>query len=159
MAFSIKDTIFLRAYSLTRIPLLFAAGPKVVALDDEKCVISLPFRRGNKNHLGSMYFGALCIGADAAGGLIAAKLLRNLKEGKGSLIFKDFNARFLKRAEGETFFTCSVGKQIQEAVQKAAQSGERVEMPVPIIATVPSKFGDEPVAEFLLTLSLKVKRS
>ncbi len=159
MAISIKDTIFLRAFSFAKIPMLFASGVSVVSLSSEKCVISLPFRRFNKNHLGSMYFGALCVGADAAGGLIAAKLLRELKGAKGSLIFKDFQANFLKRPEGTTLFTCDVGLAIQEAVNKAYHTGERVDLPVPVVATVPSKFGDEPVAEFVLTLSLKVKRS
>ena len=159
MSFSIKETLFLRLFSITKIPLLFAAGPKVVSLTDEACVIALPFRRSNKNHLGSMYFGALCIGADAAGGLIAAKLLRELKKGKGSLIFKDFKAEFLKRAEGETLFTCATGLEIKQAVEKAASTGERVELPVPVTATVPSKFGTEPVAKFILTLSLKVRQS
>ncbi len=158
MPISIKDTIFLRAFSFAKIPLLFAAGPKVVSLDDHTCVIALPFRRRNLNHLGSMYFGALCIGADAAGGLIAAKKLRELKSGKGSLIFKDFSAKFLKRPEGETHFTCRVGDEICKAVEQAAATGERVDLPVPVTATVPSISGDEPVAEFILTLSLKVKQ-
>ena len=159
MPISIRDTLFLRAYSFARIPLLFAAGPKVVSLTPDECVIALPFRKGNKNHLGSMYFGALCIGADAAGGLIAAKLLRNLKTGKGSLIFRDFNAKFLKRPEGETHFTCRAGAEIRQAVEQASSSGERVDVPVPVTATVPSLSGEEPVAEFLLTLSIKVRRS
>jgi hypothetical protein len=159
MPTSIKDTIFLRAYSFWKIPLLFAAGPRVVSLNDRECVIALPYRRGNLNHLNSMYFGALCIGADAAGGLIAANLLRKLKSGKGSLIFKDFQARFLKRPEAETHFTCSAGEAIRAAVEKAAESGERVDLPVPVTATVPSKSGQEPVAEFVLTLSLKVLRN
>lgn len=158
MPISIKDTLFLRAYSFWKIPLLFAAGPRVLVLNERECVIALPFRRGNLNHLNSMYFGALCIGADAAGGLIAASLLRKLKTGKGSLIFKDFQAKFLKRPEAETHFTCRAGEQIQAAVEQAAASGERVEVPVPVTATVPSKFGEEPVAEFVLTLSLKVRR-
>jgi acyl-coenzyme A thioesterase PaaI-like protein len=158
MPISIKDTLFLRAFSFAKIPLLFAAGPKVVSLDEKSCVIALPFRRQNRNHLGSMYFGALCIGADAAGGLIAAKRLRELKSGKGSLIFKDFTAKFLKRPEGETYFTCQSGDLIREAVERAASTGERVDLPVPVIATVPSLSGDEPVAEFMLTLSLKVKK-
>ena len=158
MQISIKDTLFLRAFSFAKIPLLFAAGPKVVMMNEEKCIISLPFRRGNKNHLGSMYFGALCIGADAAGGLIAAKLLRELPSGKGSLIFKDFQAKFLRRPEGETFFECNAGSLIREAVNRSWESGERVEVPVQIVATVPTKSGVEPVAEFMLTLSLKVRR-
>jgi len=154
-----KDTLFLRAFSFGKIPLLFAAGPTVLELDDQHCVISLPFKRRNLNHLGSMYFGALCIGADAAGGLIAAKLLREVKSGKGTLIFKDFNAKFLKRPEGETHFTCNAGAQIREAVARADTTGERVDLPVAVTATVPSISGSEPVAEFVLTLSLKVKRN
>ena len=143
---------------MMKIPLLFMASPSVISVGNEECVIALPFQKRNKNHLGSMYFGALCIGADAAGGLMAQRCLDQLKRGKGSLIFKDFKAEFLKRAEGQTFFKCSDGLRIQEAVEKASESLERVELPVYVTATVPSKFGEEPVAKFELTLSLKVKR-
>jgi acyl-coenzyme A thioesterase PaaI-like protein len=127
-------------------------------MTDDQCVLALPFTKLNKNHLGSMYFGALCIGAEATGGVIAMRLLQQLKDGKGSLIFKDFKANFLKRAEGETFFTCKQGLEIREAVERAAKTLERVELPVHITATVPKKLGDEPVATFTLTLSLKVKK-
>ena len=104
-----------------------------------------------------MYFGTLCIGADAAGGYIAARALQELKKGKGSLIFKDFQAKFLKRPEGRTYFTCKDGLKIRDAVKKAEETLERVDLPVTIIATVPEVSGDAPVAEFVLTLSLKVK--
>ena len=155
---SMKETFLVRAFAFSKIPLLFMAKPRVVNMTDDEAVISLPYTRVNKNHLGSMYFGALCIGADAAGGLIAMRLLNKLKTGKGSLIFKDFQAKFLKRAEGETFFTCKDGPAIRDAVNRASESLERVDIPVHVIATVPKKFGSEPVAEFILTLSLKVKR-
>jgi acyl-coenzyme A thioesterase PaaI-like protein len=159
MPFALKDTIFLRAFSFAKIPLLYASGISVVECDSDVCVMRLPFRRMNKNHLGSMYFGALCIGADAAGGFIAAKLLRELKGGaKGTLIFKDFQAKFLKRPEGDTWFTCRDGARIAEAIETSRMSGQRVDLPVQVVATVPSKFGTEPVAEFVLTLSLKVKQ-
>ena len=158
MNISIKETIFLRAFSFYKIPLLFFVNPSVVKMTEEEVVIAIPFHRRNKNHLGSMYFGVLCIGADAAGGFIAARALQKVKNGKGTLIFKDFQAKFLKRPEGRTLFTCKDGLAIKEAVKKAEESLERVELPVTIIATVPEKSGDEPVAEFVLTLSLKVKR-
>lgn len=157
MKISLKNTLFLRAFSFYKIPLLFFTNPSVVKLDEEVAVVSLPFQRRNKNHLGSMYFGALCIGADAAGGIIAAQALQKVKRGKGSLIFKDFQAKFLKRPEGTTWFTCKDGRAIVDAVKRAEESLERVELPVRIIATVPEKTGEEPVAEFTLTLSLKVR--
>src|ERR1700745_2532097 len=103
---SIKETIFLRAFAAYKIPLLFFVNPSVLKMTEEEVVISIPFSKRNKNHLGSMYFGALCIGADVAGGIIAARALQKVKNGKGSLIFKDFKANFLKRPEGKTLFTC-----------------------------------------------------
>ena len=72
-----------------------------------------------------------------------------------SLVFKDFKAEFLKRAEGDTYFTCEDGEDILRLVQKSRSSGERENMTVRVTATVPSKLGNEPVARFELTLSLK----
>ncbi len=157
MSIAWRATFFLRTFGFLKVPLIFFTGATVVSLDDDSCVIAIPFLKRNKNHLNSMYFGTLCIGADIAGGIIAARLLDQVKRGKGSLIFKDFHAKFLKRAEGKTFFTCRDGAAIRDAVQRAEQSFERVELPVKIIATVPTQFDDEPVAEFELTLSLKVR--
>ena len=63
----------------------------------------------------------------------------------------------MKRAEGDIHYICSEGKAISAAVEEAIRTGERVNLPVPVIATVPDKFGGEPVAEFIITLSMKEK--
>ena len=55
-----------------------------------------------------MYFGVLSVGADITGGFLAMKYIRASKS-KISLIFKDFHADFLKRAEGDVHFLCSEG--------------------------------------------------
>lgn len=151
-----KETFFLRAFGFTKVPLLYLAGPAVEQMSDDVAVISVPFHKRNRNHVGSLYFGALCIGADCAGGIMAMREIQKQK-GKWTFVFKDMNAKFLKRAEGKTLFTCKDGPQIREAVQKAAESMERIEVPVKVIATVPSKTGNEAVAEFVLTLSMKRK--
>lgn len=125
-------------------------------LGSEKVVVKIPLRRRTKNHLKSMYFGALAIGADVSGGLIAMKLIRESGQ-PISLIFKYLNADFLKRAEGDVYFSCVQGREIAGLVQSALASEERVEMPVEVIATVPDLLGEEPVAKFTLGLSLKKK--
>jgi hypothetical protein len=71
------------------------------------------------------------------------------------LIFKDFHAEFLKRPEGDVHFSCEEGREINDLVAKARKSGERESLPVHITARVPSKLGEEPVARFILTLSVK----
>jgi hypothetical protein len=74
-----------------------------------------------------------------------------------ALVFKTFQAEFLKRPESEVYFTCSDGAAIAALVTQAVASGERVEAPVRITATAPKASGDEPVAQFTLLLSLKRK--
>jgi acyl-coenzyme A thioesterase PaaI-like protein len=153
----LKETITLRLFSLLKIPLIAHLKPVVEEMDDQRCVVRFPLKRRSKNHLGAMYFGVLCVGADCAGGLIAMNEIQN-RAAKVSFVFKDFQAEFLKRAEGDVFFTCEDGEKLRALVEKAEQSGEREEGAVHVIATVPSKLGDTPVAKFTLTISLKRRR-
>src|SRR5512133_3911615 len=152
MAF--RETLFLRAWTFAKIPMIWLTAASVIEASDRRCVIRIPYRWRNRNHLGSIYFGVLCIGADIAGGLLA---MRRIRAGGGgvSLIFKDVRAEFLKRAEGDVLFTCEDGEAISGLVARARESGERENMTVVVVATVPSKLGDEPVARFELTLSLR----
>lgn len=154
MPATFRETAFLRSFSLTRIPLLFFCSPSVVELSNSRCVVRIPLNRRTRNHLDSMYFGALCVGADLAGGVIAMREIQK-KGVEVSLIFKDFRAEFLKRAEGDVHFICETGQEIRAAVERTIQNGERENIPVPVVATVPEKSGSEPVARFELTLSLK----
>jgi acyl-coenzyme A thioesterase PaaI-like protein len=153
----VKNTIFVRSFGLFKIPVIFFIGPIVEELNAQRCAIRIPLNYRTRNHLKSMYFGVLAAGADLAGGLIA---METIEKGGGdiNLIFKDFKAEFLKRAEGDTVFICEQGQEIQALVEKARSTGERVEMPVHIAAKVPSQ-GDDDVARFTLTLSLKKRPS
>lgn len=148
-----RETLALRWFGFARIPLLFYVGVSVTEVSPERMVVRIPLRRRTRNHLGSMYFGALCIGADVAPGAYAMYLIRQ-RPVPISMVFKDFQAEFLKRAEGDVDFICDQGREIAELVAQAAASDERVERQVEVIATVPS-LSDEPVARFKLTLSLK----
>ena len=70
----LKETAMVRLIGL-KVPMLLFVGPTVRSLDDDGCAIEIPLGLRTKNHLGSMYFGALCAGADLAAGLNAAKLV------------------------------------------------------------------------------------
>ncbi len=149
----LKETLFVRALAL-KIPMFLWLGPRVLELDDEGCAILLPLGWRSKNHLGSMYVGALCAGADLASGLNAAKLIRE-RHPRVVPIFADLRCEFLKRADGDVVFRSREGRRVAEAMRTADETGERVTLPVDVVATVPSKYGDEPVARFTMGLSLK----
>ena len=130
--------------------------PIVVSLTEERCEIRLPLSWRTRNHLGSMYFGALWTGADAAAALIGLKVAQELSESL-SFIFKDAQGEFLKRPEADVHFACEQGREIRQLFETANASGERENLPIHVVATVPTVFGSEPVARFTLTLSVKKK--
>jgi hypothetical protein len=150
-----RETALVRLLGL-RIPMILFAGPRVLALDGEGCDLEIPLGWRTRNHLiGAMYFGALCVGADLAGGLPAAKLMV-ARYPKMKLVFGEMKAEFLKRADGDVLFRNRDGRRIVEAVERAAATGERVTIPLEVVATVPRRYGDEPVARFTMGLSLKL---
>ena len=150
----IRETLALRAWAFTKIRLISYVRPRVVDLTDERCEIVVPLSWRTRNHLRSMYFGALCTGADAAAALAALKASRKAG-GRVAIVFKDMQAEFVKRAEEDVHFACDQSREILALVEKADASCERESLPVRIVATVPKLSGSEPVARFTLTLSVK----
>jgi acyl-coenzyme A thioesterase PaaI-like protein len=151
-----KENLVLRAFSALKIPMIYFLNPKILQLDENTVRVRIKLSRRAKNHHGSMYFGALAVGADVAGGALAMKLIRE-SGAHVSFIFKDFSAQFFKRPEGDVEFVCSEGKKVTELVRTVIKSSERHNTTLNVVALVPSKFGTEPVAQFTLTLSLKKK--
>lgn len=153
----LKETAFLRTFGLLKIPMIFWIAPRVLEMDDEGCSILVPLNYRTRNHLGSMYFGTLCAAADVAGGLLAMRMIQATGN-RVNLVFKDFHADFRKRPDADAVFTSRDGAKVRALVERALASAERVEETVKIFATCPAKYGEEVVAEFALTISLKQKK-
>lgn len=154
-----KQTRIVRLWALRNVFLLWFIKPSIVEISDERAVVRVPLNWRTRRHdIRAMYLGTLCMGADVAGGLIAFNLVRRSKANV-SFVFKDIRGEFFKRAEDDVDFICTAGPLIQELVQRALASDERQEATVTIVATVPKKLGNEPVARFALTLSVKKRGS
>jgi hypothetical protein len=152
-----KPTTMVRLWSLQNVFLLWLVRPKILELTPDRCVVRIPLNRiTRRRDIHAMYLGTLCMGADVAAGLIAFDLVAK-KKARVNFIFKDLRAEFLKRAEGDVVFTNVDGPVVQDLVRRALESEERQEATVHVTATVPAKLGDEPVARFELTLSVKKK--
>ncbi len=136
-----------------KIRLLFFVRPQLVKLNEEELEVIVKFRKRNKNHLNSMYFGALAVGADLAGG-IHALYFCDKKGLKPHFSFKSMDAQFLKRVESDAHFICKAGKEIEQVVEKAYATKERQNFPVPIAVLDDS--GEE-VAKFTMEMSIKLK--
>lgn len=122
----LKLNALLQTFSLVKIPLLGFVRPKVIELSPQRSIVRVKLGYVTKNHLRSMYFGALAMGAELS---IGVKVFEKIQVEKApvNFIFKDFDCRFHRRAETDIDFCCLDISKVDELVEKAVQSGERVE--------------------------------
>ena len=127
--------------------------PKLLAINDDSVKIKIRLRNKTKNHLNSMYFGALAVGADIAAGAHAFYYAKK-NHSIISFAFKNIKADFLKRPETDVVFVSNDGLKILSAFEKSKKEHQRVNQLVNVFAY---DLHNELVAKFELTASLKMK--
>lgn len=150
-----QANLYLNAFAEKYIPLIAFCKPQIIALDATQVQIKMPLIRETQNHLHSMYFGALAIGADLAGGFLAMQYANDLGI-KISLAFKGVAGEFFMRPEADVVFVCNQGEMIFNQLQSAEQSKQRINQKVKVDVLCPSLNQDEIMASFILDLSIKV---
>lgn len=146
----------LKLFAWRYIPLIGFCSPKIVSMSNNSLEVTMPHSWRTKNHLGSIYFGALAIGADLAGAFLVFSKAKALGV-NANFAFKDVKGEFLKRPEAQVHFRSDDGAVIDQMIQQSLASGERINETVNVIVTCPSLYGDELMAKFSLTLSVKAK--
>lgn len=150
-----RFTLFMWYFGRFKVPLIGYLKPQLITLTDDDIVIKLALNRRSKNHLQSMYFGALAIGADLAGGLHGFYHAKRAKV-KVSLAFKSFRADFLRRPESDVYFSCTMGHVVKAMIADSKASGKRINKELNVLAYTNVAEQKEDVARFTLELSLKV---
>lgn len=119
-----KLEFYVKSTSFFRVPLLFFCTPKILNLD-KTSKVQIPLNWVTKNHYRSMYFGALCMGAELA---VALPLLEQmfLRKRKVNFIFKDFKADFTKRADTDVIFEFANVKEILDLVDECEKQNTRL---------------------------------
>lgn len=142
--------LFLLAH--IKIPIMGFLRPKLVTMNEEKVEVKIKLKRRTKNHLKSMYFGALAVGADVAGGIHAFYFAEKHSK-KVSFAFKSMQVTFLKRAETDVLFICDEGAKIEEIILESFRTQTRINQNVNVRAINTLQ---EEVATFTMEISVKV---
>jgi len=136
-----------------KIPLIGYTGVSLLELNHTTVKAKVKLKRRTKNHLNSMYFGALAIGADVAGG-IHAFYFAQLHNKKVKFAFKGMNSEFIMRAESDCIFVSNDGAKVEAAILKSIETQERVNETTHVEVFNMNK---ELVATFELIVSVKCK--
>ena len=150
--FSIKKMRWLLfLMGIFKIPLIGYVCPKLLEINDDSVKVKIRLRRKSRNHLNSMYFGALAVGADIAGG-IHVFYYSEIMGKKISFAFKGMKADFIKRAESDVTFESNQGQVIKAGILESIEAGERVNKTILVTAF---DSNNEVVATFEMISSLK----
>lgn len=151
---NLKATVFLNLYGLFKIPLVFFCTPRVIESTAQKFVVKIPLNYRTRNHVHSMYFAALAVGSELS---VAAPAVLEITEGmhKIDFIFKDFQAQFLKRGDGDVHFICEEVHEVVSLIKQATTNPQRLEKKIKGYAVVPAISATEPIMTYELTLSVK----
>jgi acyl-coenzyme A thioesterase PaaI-like protein len=143
----------LRLMGWFKIPMLAFVNPKLIDINETETIVEVQLRRRTKNHLNSMYFGALAVGADVAAGLPVFYFAER-ESLRFSFSFSAMQADFHKRAESNVRFICKDMNVIKELIRTSLVDKERKNATVLVSAYNNS---DELVASFVMGLSVKVQ--
>jgi len=142
-----------RKFLLFRLPIAKIAGLKLHYFDDDKSQISVKLGWLNQNPFKSMLWAVQGMAAELSTGTLCLSKIQ--KSGKNiSMLVVGLEASFTKKAVGKIIFTCVQGKELDEILQRAIETGEGQRLKMRSIGL--DEQGDQ-VAEFCFLWSFKVK--
>ncbi|NBC07827.1 MAG: DUF4442 domain-containing protein [Bacteroidetes bacterium] len=142
----------MRLYFLQKLPSCLFWGIRVESVDLEQGVVSIPFSWRTQNPFRSIYFAALCGAGELSSGLLAVAALRS--QPPVSMLVTNIEARFVKKADTLTTFTCQDGQALRDTVQRALDTGEGQEL---VVRSTGRNTDGAVVCELTLTWSFKRK--
>lgn len=138
-------------YLLRKLPIAWLSGVRVSSIAPDSCITVVPFRWLSQNPFRSTYFACLAMAAEMSTGLLAMAHANDAPQ-RISMLVTGMQASFVKKAKRRTWFTCSEGNAIKEAIARTIATGEPVTITVQSIGE--SSDGTL-IASFAVTWSFK----
>lgn len=149
----INSPVKFRLFLLSRLPAAFISGVRVRSADENKCVVTVPYKWLSQNPFKSTYFACLSMAAEMSTGVLAMAHIYKRNPPVSMLVLK-VEGSFMKKAVGRTTFTCEEGQLIRQTIEDAIISNEGKM----VTARSYGRNQDgEVVAEFSITWSFKAK--
>ncbi|WP_020526696.1 PaaI family thioesterase [Flexithrix dorotheae] len=148
---SVLKSFKFKLFLLTKVPLGFFAGMKLLELNPHKAQASMPFKWLTQNPFKSIYFAAQSMAAELSTASLALLAIQGKKPSIATIIV-GLEAEFVKKATGRTYFTCEEGAKVFKAVKECETTGEAVTVK---LKTVGKMADGTVVSNFWFTWSFK----
>ena len=148
-----KHPVKFRMFLFFKLPAAFFSGVRIKEIDEEKAVVTVPYKWFSQNPFKSTYFACLAMAAEMSTGTLAMMHIHKRQPAVSMLVVK-LEAVYFKKATGITGFTCSDGAALRAVIEKAGNTGEAQTF----LATSNGVNGKgEKIADFFITWSFKRK--
>ena len=144
-----------KLFLFSKLPSAFFCGVRVQSADENKCVVTVPFKWLSQNPFKSTYFACLSMAAEMSTGILGLAHIYK-RYPAVSMLVVNITGSFFKKAVGKTTFTCNDGLLIKQTIEDAIGSGQGKTVTAKSIGT---NAAGEVVAEFLITWSFKAKNN
>ncbi|WP_462248585.1 PaaI family thioesterase [Ferruginibacter sp.] len=141
-------------FLFSKLPSAFFSGVRVQFADENKCVVTVPYKWFSQNPFKSTYFACLSMAAEMSTGVLGLAHVHK-RNPAVSMLVVNISGNFIKKAIGKTTFICNDGLIIKQTVEAAIFHGEGKTV---IAKSTGTNAQGEVVAEFLITWSFKAKQ-
>ena len=150
--FAVKSFYF-RSYLFWNLPMGFLSGMKIKKLNEDQCIVSVPFKWLNKNPFKSTFWAVLGMAGEMSTAALILQYTYKQKPSFSTLPLK-CEADFNKKAIGVTSFICNDGKMVKEKLKEA------IETKKPVVIKASTQGIDKNsniICEFKFTWSVKAR--
>jgi hypothetical protein len=148
-----KHPVKFRMFLFSKLPAAYFAGVRVRDIDENRCVVTVPYKWLSQNPFRSTYFACLSMAAEMSTGSLAMAHLYKRLPAVSMLVIK-VESDYFKKAVGRTTFICEDGALFEQAINDTIATGEAKTVKA---RSVGKNKDGEIVAEFFITWSFKVK--
>ena len=148
-----KHPVKFRMFLFSKLPSAFFSGVRLKDIDEEKCIVTVPYKWFSQNPFRSTYFACLAMAAEMSTGSLGLMHIYKRTHAVSMLVIK-LEANYFKKATGITTFTCSDGKEIQQTIENAIANGEAQTITAKSVGV---NNNGETVSEFFVTWSFRKK--
>jgi hypothetical protein len=149
-----KNPVKFKMFLFSRLPSAFFSGIRIKEIDETRCIVTVPYKWFSKNPFRSTYFACLAMAAEMSTGAQAMMYVYKRIPPISMLVIK-MEVSYFKKAVGLTNFVSEDGQLIKNAINNAIESGESQKI---VVKSIGTNDAGEPVAEFFITWSFKVKK-
>ncbi|WP_462221438.1 hotdog family protein [Ferruginibacter sp.] len=141
-------------FLFSKLPSAFFSGVRVQFADENKCVVTVPYKWFSQNPFKSTYFACLSMAAEMSTGVLGLAHVHK-RNPAVSMLVVNISGSFIKKAVGKTSFVCNDGLIIKQTIEAAILNAEGKTV---IAKSTGTNAQGEVVAEFLITWSFKAKK-